>query len=62
MVIDISAIMAILFDERERADFIHQIEIAERWLIGALTLLESEIVASKLACPILYLINQLRTE
>lgn len=44
MVIDTSAVIAILFDEPERADFIHQIEIAERQLIAAPTLLESEIV------------------
>lgn len=44
MVIDTSAIVAILFDEPERSRFIHQIKIAEKRLISASTLLECEIV------------------
>jgi len=37
VVIDTSAIVAILFDEPERSRFIHQIKIAEKRLIGAST-------------------------
>ena len=44
MVIDTSAIVAILFDEPEQSRFIHQIKIAEKRLISASTLLECEIV------------------
>jgi ribonuclease VapC len=44
VVIDTSAIVAILFDEPERSRFIHQIKIAEKRLISASTLLECEIV------------------
>ncbi|NEP55936.1 MAG: type II toxin-antitoxin system VapC family toxin [Symploca sp. SIO2G7] len=44
MVIDTSAVAAILFDEPERADFINKIEVAKVRLIGAPTLLECKIV------------------
>jgi len=44
VVIDTSAIIAILFDEPERSRFIHQINIAEKRLMSAPTLLECEIV------------------
>jgi ribonuclease VapC len=44
MVIDTSAIAAILFDEPERADFISQIAAANVRLISAATLLECQIV------------------
>jgi len=44
VVIDTSAVIAILFDEPERSRFIHQIKIAEKRLISAPTLLECEIV------------------
>jgi ribonuclease VapC len=44
MVIDTSAIAAILFDEPERADFIEKIEAAQTRLISAPTLLECLIV------------------
>lgn len=44
MVIDTSAVIAILFDEPERSRLIHQIKIAEKRLISASTLLECEIV------------------
>ncbi len=44
MVIDTSAIAAILFDEPERASFNRMIEAAERRLISAPTLLESTLV------------------
>jgi ribonuclease VapC len=44
MVIDTSAIAAILFDEPERANFIEKIEAAQTRLISAPTLLECSIV------------------
>ncbi|MGB3694952.1 MAG: type II toxin-antitoxin system VapC family toxin [Spirulinaceae cyanobacterium] len=44
MVIDTSAIAAILFDEPERTDFIDKIAAAKSRLIGAPTLLECKIV------------------
>jgi len=44
MVIDTSAIAAILFDEPERADFIGKIAAANVRLISAATLLECQIV------------------
>lgn len=44
MVIDTSAIAAILFDEPERADFIAKIAAANVRLISAATLLECQIV------------------
>ncbi len=44
MVIDTSAIAAILFDEPERADFIGQIAATNVRLISAATLLECQIV------------------
>lgn len=44
MVIDTSAIVAILLDEPEREDFINKIEFATTRLISAPTVLESEIV------------------
>ena len=44
MVIDTSAIAAILFDEPERADFISKIAAANVRLISAANLLECEIV------------------
>ena len=44
MVIDTSAIAAILFDEPERADFIRKIAAANVRLISAATLLECQIV------------------
>lgn len=46
MVIDTSAIAAILFDEPERADFISKIEAANVRLISAPTLLECHIVVA----------------
>jgi ribonuclease VapC len=44
VVIDTSAIVAILLDEPEREDFIDKIELAATRLISAPTVLESEIV------------------
>ena len=44
MVIDTSALVAVLFDEPERDEFIRRIATASRRLISAGTLLESSIV------------------
>lgn len=44
MVIDTSALLAVLFDEPEREEFIHKIAAASRRLISAGTLIESSIV------------------
>jgi ribonuclease VapC len=44
MVIDTSAISAVLFDEPERADFVDKIVTAPRRLVSAASLLESSIV------------------
>ncbi len=44
MVIDTSALVAVLFDEPERAEFIGKIATAARRLISAGTLVESSIV------------------
>ena len=44
MVIDTSAVAAILFDEPERANFIEKIEAAQTRLISASTLLECVLV------------------
>lgn len=47
MVIDSSALLAIVFDERERPSFVDIIESAPRRLISAATLLECSIVVLK---------------
>ena len=47
MVIDSSALLAIVFDERERTSFVDIIENAPRRLISAATLLECSIVVLK---------------
>jgi len=44
MVLDTSALVAVLFDEPERDDFIRRIAVAPRRLISAGTLIESSIV------------------
>lgn len=44
MVIDTSAVVAVLFDEPERAELLHRIATAPRRLISCATLLESSIV------------------
>ncbi len=44
MVLDTSALIAVLFDEPERADFVRRIAEAPRRLISAGTLIESSIV------------------
>lgn len=44
MVLDTSALVAVLFDEPERDEFIRRIAIASRRLISAATLIESSIV------------------
>jgi ribonuclease VapC len=44
MVLDTSAIVAVLFDEPERADFIAKIVAAPRRLISSATLLETSII------------------
>lgn len=44
MVIDTSALLAVLFDEPERADFVQRIAAAPRRLVSAGTLVETSIV------------------
>jgi ribonuclease VapC len=45
MVIDTSALLAVLFDEPERDEFVHRIAAAPRRLVSAGTLVETSIVA-----------------
>lgn len=44
MTLDTSAILAVLLDEAERADFVSRIEQAERRLVSAVTVLEAAMV------------------
>ena len=44
MTLDKSAILAVLLDESDRADFVSRIEQAERRLVSAVTVLESAMV------------------
>lgn len=44
MVLDSSAVVAVLFDEPERHDFVRRIAAAERRLISSVTLVEASVV------------------